>query len=169
MKQGNCEGCPNAEWRRQFPYRWQADDVVTRRDMLLFMLAGSGALFAATAAMAFIGSRQAEPAAAPVPVARLGELAPNQWKVFDYPDRYGQGILINLPEHGLVAYSDVCTHLSCAVVYAGDGKHLHCPCHEGYFDAVTGDVVAGPPTVPLPRIELSIQGDTVYALRMVRR
>ena len=57
-----------------------------------------------------------------MPVARVGELAENAWKVFDFPDQYAQGILINLPGKGLVAYSDVCTHLSCAVTYQGAGK-----------------------------------------------
>ncbi len=55
-------------------------------------------------------------------IAREGELAENAWKVFNYPDEYAQGISINLPGHGLVAYSDVCTHLSCAVLYQGDGN-----------------------------------------------
>jgi len=64
-----------------------------------------------------------------------------------------------------VAYSDVCTHLSCAVLYNASEKQLHCPCHEGYFDPVTGNVVAGPPTRPLPVIQLAIQGDTIYAVK----
>jgi Rieske Fe-S protein len=79
-----------------------------------------------------------------------------------------QGILINLPGHGLVAYSDVCTHLSCAVLYQGNGK-LHCPCHEGLFDATTGDVLAGPPTRPLPLIQLARQNGIIYAVKEIAR
>lgn len=154
----------NEEWRREFPYPWDQDEIVTRRDTLRFLLAGSGALFLATGVLAIIGNLPAGPNVKAVPVAKVGELAENEWKVFDFPDQYAQGILINLPQKGLVAYSDVCTHLSCAVVYQGDGK-LHCPCHDGLFDAFTGKVLAGPPTRSLPLIHLAISNGTIYAVK----
>lgn len=157
------------EWRHEFPYPWDEDDIVTRRDTLRFLLAGSGALFLATGTLAILGNLPSGSDVKSVPIAKVDELAENQWKVFNFPDEYAQGILINLPQKGLVAYSDVCTHLSCAVVYQGDGKHLHCPCHEGLFDAATGEVLAGPPTRPLPLIQLAIQNGTVYAVRQVQR
>jgi len=156
------------EWREEFPYPWDEDEIVTRRDTLRFLLAGSGALFLATGVLAIIGYLPAGPSVQAVPVAKVGELAENQWKVFDFPDQYAQGILINLPKKGLVAYSDVCTHLSCAVVYQGNGK-LHCPCHDGFFDASTGNVLAGPPTRPLPLIQLAIHNGTIYAVKQVLR
>jgi Rieske Fe-S protein len=40
---------------------------------------------------------------------------------------------------------------------------FHCPCHEGYFDLMTGRAIAGPPGRPLPRITLEIRGSDVYA------
>ena len=159
---------PREEWREEFPYPWDEDEIVTRRDTLRFLLAGSGALFLATGVLAILGNLPAGPNVQAVPVAKVGELAENQWKVFDFPDQYAQGILINLPKKGLVAYSDVCTHLSCAVVYQGNGK-LHCPCHDGFFDASTGDVLAGPPTRPLPLILLAIHDGTIYAVKQVLR
>lgn len=157
------------EWREEFPYPWDEDDVMTRRDTLRFLVGGAGALFLATGALAIIGNLPAGPNVKAVPVAKVGELAENEWRVFNFPDQYAQGILINLPGKGLVAYSDVCTHLSCAVIYQEDGKHLHCPCHEGLFDAATGDVLAGPPIRPLPLIELAIQNGTIYAVKLVPR
>ena len=160
---------PREEWREEFPYAWDDDDVVTRRDTLRFLLGGAGALFLATGALAIIGNLPAGPGVQAIPVAKVGELAENEWRVFDFPDQYAQGILINLPGKGLVAYSDVCTHLSCAVIYQGDGKHLHCPCHEGLFDAATGDVLAGPPIRPLPLIQLAIHDGTIYAVKLVPR
>jgi Rieske Fe-S protein len=152
------------EWREEFPYPWDEDEIVTRRDTLRFLLGGSGALFLATGVLAILGSIPSGPDVKAIPIAKVGELKENEAKVFDYPDQYEQGILINLPKVGLVAFSDVCTHLSCAVIYEGNGK-LHCPCHEGYFDAVTGNVLAGPPTRPLPLIQLAIQQGTIYAIR----
>ena len=154
------------EWREEFPYPWDEDEVVTRRDTLRFLLAGSGALFLATGVLAILGALPQGSSVTAIVVAREGELAENEWKVFNYPDEYAQGILINLLGHGLVAYSDVCTHLSCAVLYQGDGK-LHCPCHEGLFDAATGNVLAGPPTRPLPLIQLARQDGMIYAVKEI--
>lgn len=156
------------EWREEFPYPWDEDEIVTRRDTLRFLLGGSGALFLATGVLAILGSLPSGPGTQAVPIAEVGELKEHEWKVFNYPDQYAQGILINLPRIGLVAFSDVCTHLSCAVLYEGNGM-LHCPCHEGYFDAVTGSVLAGPPSRPLPLIQLAIQNNTIYAVKEVLR
>src|SRR5579883_3407423 len=166
MEYGREQG--GEEWRKEFPYPWDEDEIVTRRDTLRFLLAGSGTLFVATAALAILGALPKNPNVTAIPIASVGELAENQWKVFDFPDQYSQGILINLPDHGLVAYSDVCTHLSCAVLYTGDGK-LHCPCHEGLFDAQTGNVISGPPTRPLPLIQLAIENGKIYALKEIAR
>ena len=165
--QGNLpERISEEQWRQEFPYPWDEDEIVTRRDTLRFLLAGSGALFLATGALAIIGNLPSGANVQKVAIAKVGELAENAWKVFNFPDQYAQGILINLPGKGLVAYSDVCTHLSCAVLYQGDGK-LHCPCHEGLFDARNGDVLAGPPTRPLPLIQLAIENGTIYAVKVV--
>src|SRR5437764_5720676 len=118
------------QWREEFPYPWEEDEIVTRRDTLRFLLAGSGALFLATSALAIIGNLPDGPSVKAVPVAKVGELRENEWKVFDFPDQYAQGILINLPGKGLSAYSDVCTHLSCAVGHEGSGR-LNWPCRGG--------------------------------------
>jgi nitrite reductase/ring-hydroxylating ferredoxin subunit len=157
------------QWREEFPYFWREDDLVTRRDTLRFLVAGSGALLVATGALAAAGTLATPATAQAVPIARVDELGPNEWKVFNFPDQYAQGILINLPSKGLVAYSDVCTHLSCAVIYQGDGKHLYCPCHDGLFDAASGAVLAGPPVRPLPLITLRISEGVIYAVQEVQR
>lgn len=157
------------EWRQEFSYRQEEDEFVTRRDLLRFLVAGSGAIFLATGVLAIIGTLPSGAGVKAIPIARVGELAENAWKVFDFPDQYAQGILINLPGKGLVAYSDVCTHLSCAVLYDERTRQLHCPCHEGYFDPASGNVVAGPPTRPLPLIQLAIHDGTIYAVKEVLR
>lgn len=163
------DGSGSEEWRQEFPYRHEEDDFVTRRDLLHFLVAGSGVVFLATGALAILGALPSGAGVKAVPIARVGELAENAWKVFDFPDQYAQGILINLPGKGLVAYSDVCTHLSCAVLYDDTTHQLHCPCHEGYFDPASGNVLAGPPTRPLPLIQLAIHDETIYAVKEVLR
>ena len=157
------------QWREEFPYHWRRDDLVTRRDTLRFLVAGSGALFIATTALAITGTIRSPVNRRILPIARAGELAPNEVRVFTYPDQYAQGILVNLPGKGLVAYSDVCTHLSCAVLYQADQRRFFCPCHDGVFDAYTGDVLAGPPVRPLPIIDLTTINGIVYAVREVER
>lgn len=157
------------DWRAEFPYRWRADDLVTRRDTLRFLVAGSGALFLASAALAVIGAVRPTVTDKAVALPGAASLAPDESLVFDYPDQYAQGIVVNLPGTGLVAYSDVCTHLSCAVLYEKQTRQFHCPCHEGYFDAATGEALAGPPVRPLPKIELEMRNGVVYAIREVER
>jgi Rieske Fe-S protein len=73
-------------------------------------------------------------------------------------------LLIRTDSRTLLAYSQSCTHLSCAVVPRVEEGVLHCPCHEGYFDLYSGRNIAGPPPRPLPRILLEIEGDDVYAV-----
>lgn len=157
------------QWQEEFPYHWSADDLVTRRDTLRFLVGGSGALFLASAALAVAGAIRSSTVQHLTPIARVGELPENGYKVFSYPNTYADGILVNLPRKGLVAYSDVCTHLSCAVLYRADEQQFYCPCHEGHFDAYTGEVLGGPPTRPLPTIQLRITGDTIYAVKEVER
>jgi Rieske Fe-S protein len=158
------------QWREEFPYHWNADDLVTRRDTLRFLVGGTGALFVATAALGAVGNLKPSANISRLqPIALVGQVPVSGHLVFNYPDQYAQGILVNLPGKGPVAYSDVCTHLSCAVLYRGDIQQFFCPCHEGYFDAYTGDVLAGPPTRPLPLIQLQTRNGIVYAVREVER
>ena len=48
----------------------------------------------------------------------------------------------------VVAYSNVCTHLSCRVNWNPDKQQYICPCHDGRF-GIDGGVVSGPPPRPL--------------------
>lgn len=63
-------------------------------------------------------------------------------------------ILIHLTDGTFRAYEQKCTHLACAVYYSPEKDKIECPCHKGYFDARTGNVLAGPPPRALPRLEV---------------
>jgi Rieske Fe-S protein len=78
-------------------------------------------------------------------------------------------LLIRQSEDVFQAYSSQCTHLMCPVRPDLTHNRLHCPCHEGYFDASTGRPMAGPPRRPLPRIHLRIDGGVVYATAVEER
>jgi Rieske Fe-S protein len=85
-------------------------------------------------------------------------------KLFQYPTVNDPCILVKTPDQKLVAYSQKCTHLSCAVYYSARQNRLECPCHEGYFSIDSGRVLQGPPPRPLPKIRLEQRGDQVFAI-----
>ena len=72
--------------------------------------------------------------------------------------RFGRypALVINTPKRGIVAYSAVCTHFACLVKWNPEIDKIECPCHEGYFSAVDGSVISGPPPTPLEEILVTI-------------
>jgi len=151
-------------WRAEFPYHWDADDLVSRRELLQAAVLASGALFAGTAVLAIRGALAGTGVTtAPLAIARLGEVAEGQARYFSYPTPDDQAMLLHLPGGRFVAYSQRCTHLSCAVYYQPERGRLYCPCHEGVFSPETGDPVAGPPQRRLAQIALRQEGDTLFA------
>jgi Rieske Fe-S protein len=152
-------------WRAEFPYHWDADDRVSRRELLQFTVYASGALFVGTAIVAALGRlRTTRISTSPVAIARAGDVPEGQAVYFAYPTLGDQAMLLHLPGGRFAAYSQRCTHLSCAVYYQADRGRLYCPCHEGVFNPETGDPVAGPPQRRLEQITLQQQGDTLYAV-----
>ena len=63
--------------------------------------------------------------------------------LFSYPADEDSRNAIRAPEGRVVAYSQVCTHLSCAVVYDKAENGLFCPCHHSLFN-LAGQPIAGP-------------------------
>ncbi len=151
-------------WRAEFPYHWDADDLVARRQLLRFAVYSSGALFASTAFLALLGALTGRAHPAAKQVARVGDVPEGRALYFAYPEPDDQAMLLHLPGGRFVAYSQRCTHLSCAVYYQPERGRLYCPCHEGVFNPLTGDPVAGPPQRPLARIALRRDGDVLYAV-----
>ena len=158
------------QWRKDFPIDSPQDHYVARRDFAKFMVVISGAF---AIGQLWIGMqnvwrrRRGEP---PIrKIASLSALPVGGTLVFQYPDAHDDCILIRTAPNVLLAYSQKCTHLSCAVVPRLDKGVLHCPCHEGYFDLQTGRNIAGPPPRPLPRVTLEVRGDDVYATGVERR
>jgi cytochrome b6-f complex iron-sulfur subunit len=72
----------------------------------------------------------------------------------------GVSVLVVRTRESLRAFSLVCTHLGCIVEWQADKKEFYCPCHDGRFDEF-GDVLAGPPPIPLEQIPVRVDGDTV--------
>ncbi|MFQ5401346.1 MAG: ubiquinol-cytochrome c reductase iron-sulfur subunit [Anaerolineae bacterium] len=70
-------------------------------------------------------------------------------------------IVINT-NHGVRAFSAICTHLGCICTWDQSRNIILCPCHDGQFNPVTGAVIAGPPPTPLPAVTVSVDGDEIY-------
>lgn len=71
------------------------------------------------------------------------------------------GILIHHADDTWVAFSGLCTHLSCPIQYRQEDARLVCPCHQGTFDAHTGTNLTGPPPRPLPEFGVALEGNDV--------
>lgn len=153
-----------ARWRMEFPYRWDADELVGRRNLLRLAVLASGALFAGTASVAVLGRLTGRKQDRPRPIAQASQVTEGEALYFTYPGKEDPAVLLHLPNGQFVAYSQKCTHLSCSVYYQPARRRLYCPCHEGAFDPETGQPIAGPPQRPLPRIMLRREGDTLVAV-----
>jgi Rieske Fe-S protein len=151
-------------WRSTFPYHWDADDLVSRRELLRLAVLTSGALFAGTAVLAVLGWLDTRRRGAPKPIVQASAVPEGAAYYFNYPEPDDQAMLLHLPGGRFVAYSQKCTHLSCAVYLQPEARRLYCPCHEGVFDVETGEPVAGPPQRRLPRIALRREGDLLIAV-----
>lgn len=148
--------------------RIRKDAPVSRRDYLRILVTVSGGLLVGTVAVALGAFRRAK--SGPGTAQHIADsLAPGKSLAFAYPTKEDPAIAIRMLDGTLVAYSSVCTHLSCAVLWHAEERALGCPCHDGEFDPTNGDVVAGPPPRPLPRILLEERPDGIYAVGMVIR
>lgn len=157
-------------WRQDFPIDWPQDQYVERRDFVKFLTLTS---FAFVVGQLWIAGkswmRRRTPSPGAQRIALRSELAVGQSLVFDYPHQHDSCVLVRAGEAEFVAFSQKCTHLSCAVIPRPSEGVLHCPCHEGVFDLRSGRVLAGPPPRPLPRITLEFRGDDIYATGVEER
>lgn len=143
--------------------RIREDTPITRRDYLRILVTISGGLLAGTIAIgAGLFRRRDESTGQEVRVAQT--IDPGEFARFHYPTDVDPAIAIRLADGTLVAYSSVCTHLSCTVLWNPTEGRIDCPCHDGEFDPLDGGVLAGPPPRPLPRIELEERRDGIYAI-----
>ena len=95
----------------------------------------------------------------PILVSKLDDLPPGASKTI----RFGRypALIINTSA-GLRAYSAVCTHFACVCKWDPARELIVCPCHEGYFEPLEGQVVSGPPPLPLESLAVNIIDDEIY-------
>ena len=97
-----------------------------------------------------------------VVAGKVGELRPNNGKIFRFGSRPG---LLMLGSDGQYrALSATCTHLSCTVQYRGDLRQVWCACHNGMYD-LAGRNLSGPPPRPLEQYDVHVRGDEIIVSR----
>jgi len=156
-------------WREEFSVRKADERYVNRRQLTKFLTLTSLGMFAGNL---WIVAKSRFRDAISYPrkrIARAGEIPVGEVKIFEYPAAGEQCLLIRTAADEYVAYSQKCTHLSCAVVYSAKNNRLECPCHQGYFSIRDGSVIQGPPPRPLPHVILERDGADLIAIRMQDR
>lgn len=151
-------------WREEISIFSADERYVNRRQFAKFLVLTSAGMFVGNLWILVKSWLTGKPVYPIRPVAALGDVPVGGVKLFTYPTEADPCILVRTSDTELVAYSQKCTHLSCAVYYERQKNRLACPCHQGYFSAEDGRVLAGPPQRPLPRILLQQKGDQLFAV-----
>ena len=154
------------KWRQDFPIDIPQDEYVSRRDFTKYMVLISFAFFVGQVWIVlqnFLRQRKGQQLPTKE-IAGIDDMQIGQSRIFEYPERHNPCVLVKTGQGEFIAYSQMCTHLSCPVIPDPDNGVFRCPCHEGLFAMSTGTRLAGPPQRPLPKIRLQIIGNKIYAV-----
>lgn len=109
-----------------------------------------------------------------VTVTKLSSIRPNTPINFVYPLQGQASALVDVgrqvpegvgPKKSIIAYSTLCQHMGCPVVYQPALREFVCPCHQSRYDPERlGSIVQGVAMLPLPRVLLEVKGDSVDAI-----
>ena len=72
----------------------------------------------------------------------------------------GLPVMVLRTKESIKAFSMICTHLGCILQWNAEQGEFYCPCHDGYFDRF-GEVIAGPPPVPLEQFPVQVSDEAV--------
>jgi Rieske Fe-S protein len=133
--------------------------TITRRTLIATGAAGAGAV-ALAACSGGGGSANTAPSseASGKTLAAVADVPVGEAKSVKLPDG-SPGIVARPTASTVACFSAICTHMGCTV--KPSGQKLDCPCHGSQFDALTGSVLHGPATEPLPKIAVTVAGGNV--------
>jgi Rieske Fe-S protein len=154
-------------WRDEFSVFTADERYVNRRQFSKFLTLTSFGMLVGNLWILARSAFHRTPAYPRVAVATADEIAVGEVKMFAYPTADDPCILVRTSIDSFVAYSQKCTHLSCAVFYENEQNHLECPCHQGFFSIADGSVLQGPPQRALPRVALERSDGQLIAVRMI--
>ncbi|HET9317107.1 MAG TPA: Rieske 2Fe-2S domain-containing protein [Vicinamibacteria bacterium] len=141
-------------WREEFSVHAADERYVTRRQFGKFLVLTSLGMFVGNVWILARSLWRGDERMPLKKIANVADVPVGGVTVFHYPGPHDPCLLMRTAADTFVAYSQKCTHLSCAVFPSADGRKLECPCHEGYFSVADGRVLQGPPPRPLPRVVL---------------
>jgi nitrite reductase/ring-hydroxylating ferredoxin subunit len=147
----------------EFAIETATEQYVSRRQFSKFLVLTSLGMFVGNLWILVKSWLRRPPVYSEQIIATMTDIAVGEVKLFSYPEAADACIMIRTASDHVVAYSQKCTHLSCAVYFAKEAGRLECPCHEGYFSIADGSVLQGPPPRALPKILLRRDGDQVIA------
>jgi Rieske Fe-S protein len=150
-------------WRDEFSVFTGDERYVNRRQFTKFLTLTSFGMLIGNLWILARSLFYRAPAYSAQTIAAAGEVPIGGVKLFAYPTSQDPCILIRTGAESFAAYSQKCTHLSCAVYYAKEQNRLECPCHQGFFSVTDGSVIQGPPQRPLPRVTLAITDGRIQA------
>lgn len=158
------QGASSPLWKDEFSVHSADERYVTRRQFTKFLVLTSLGMFVGQVWILIKRWLAGKPSPLPQQaIARKEDIAVGEVKLFTYPTAEDHCIMVRTAADHYVAYSQKCTHLSCAVYYAKEANRLECPCHRGLFAVEDGRVLAGPPTRPLPKIVITARGADLVA------
>lgn len=157
---------PDPDLVRERIGRLTTDTLVTRRGYLGILTVLSGGLALGNVGVAAgLFRRRTQGITTELVVTEDADAIPVGGSVrFTYPTDNDPALLLRLSEEEFVAYSTVCTHLACDVLWRPQVGDLFCPCHDGHFSPATGRATAGPPNRPLPQILLERRDAAIVAV-----
>lgn len=153
-------------WRDEFSVFAADERYVTRRQFTKFLTLTSFGMMVGNLWILAKSFFRREAKYPRLEVAAVGEIPVGGVKTFTYPSADDPCILVRTGSESYVAYSQKCTHLSCAVYYEQQQNRLECPCHQGFFSITDGSVLQGPPQRPLPRVALQVEDGKLLAIRL---
>jgi nitrite reductase/ring-hydroxylating ferredoxin subunit len=153
-------------WQDEFSVFSADERYVSRRQFAKFLTLTSFAMLAGNLWILARSWFYRAPSYPEQAVAAAGEVPVGGVKTFAYPTADDPCILVRTAENSYAAFSQKCTHLSCAVYYEREQNRLACPCHQGFFSAADGAVLQGPPQRALPRVALRMKGGQLVAIGM---
>jgi Rieske Fe-S protein len=97
-----------------------------------------------------------------IPIAKSSDVPHNSTKSFTAKNRHGNTTTYILARNsvGLLAMDATCPHKGCIVALESEG--LICPCHNALFDPKNGDVLRGPASYPLDRVQVRETDGVIY-------
>ena len=117
-------------WQDEFSVFTADERYVSRRQFTKFLTMTSFAMLAGNLWIFARSLLHRTPADKPQTIAAADEIPVGGVKLFSYPTAEDSCILVRTGADAYAAYSQKCTHLSCAVYYEREQNRLECPCHQ---------------------------------------